>query len=238
MDHLRQRSSRWFGESSRRLRAWRNLVSRGYAAWPPAQRAILVRATPRAPTAPCFHGFSSRRSGGRLSIRKARRSRFAMQARRFLRPMSTGNRATPRRSAEVLQQLGAAVGPPGGVLGWRHAGGCSDRRRSATAIGPPSLTDAAGARAFRGGSKGGVAPPLASPSVLHGVCWLSPLSGGRQARRRRVRDRAAAAANAVAEHPRQRSVEPVQRASRRAVGGGMEASDAGLSIYPRSRSGD
>ena len=49
------------------------------------------------------------------------------------------------------------------------------------------------------------------------------LSRVRQARRRHVRDPAAAAADAVAEHPRERSGEPVQRASRSAADGGMEA---------------
>ena len=82
------------------------------------------------------------------------------------------------------------------------------------------------------------AESLASPWVIPRVGWLSRLSGVRQARRRRVREPSSAAANAVAEHPRQRSGEPVQPASRRAAGGGMEASDAGPSMYPRSRSGD
>ena len=50
--------------------------------------------------------------------------------------------------------------------------------------------------------------------------------------------RAAAAANAAAEHPRERSGEPVQRASRSAAGGGVEARDAGPPMCPRSRSGN
>ena len=67
---------------------------------------------------------------------------------------------------------------------------------------------------------------------------LSGLKGVRQARRRRVRDPAAAAADAVAAHPRKRSGKPVQRASQSAADGGMEARDAGPSMYPRSRSGN
>ena len=92
------------------------------------------------------------------------------------------------------------------------------------------------------GVRGGTAPRQPLPGT-HGVWpqrvgWLPGLSGVRQARRRRVREPSSAAANAVAEHPRERSGEPVQRASRSAVGGGMEARDAGPSMYPRSRSGD
>ena len=71
-----------------------------------------------------------------------------------------------------------------------------------------------------------------------GVGWLPGLSGVRQAPRRRLRNPAATAADAVTAHPRERSGEPVQRASRNAAGGGMEARDAGPSMYPRSRSGD
>ena len=75
-------------------------------------------------------------------------------------------------------------------------------------------------------------------SASRRVRHLSAQTGVRQARRRRVRARSSAAANAVAEHPRERSGEPVQRASRSAIGGGMEARDSGPSMYPRSRSGD
>ena len=64
-----------------------------------------------------------------------------------------------------------------------------------------------------------------------GVGWLPGLSGVRQAPRRRVR-------HPVTEHPRERSGERVQRAWRSAAGGGMEARDAGPSMYPRIRSGD
>ena len=65
------------------------------------------------------------------------------------------------------------------------------------------------------------------------VCWLSAQTGVRQARRWRVRAPSSTAANAVAEHPRERSGEPVHRASRRAAGGGR-ARDAGPSMYPRT----
>ena len=84
----------------------------------------------------------------------------------------------------------------------------------------------------------GGAESLASPAVIPGVGWLPGLSDVRQARRRRVREPSPAAANAVAEHPRERFGEAVQPASRSAVGGGTEASDAGPSMHPRSRSGD
>ena len=65
---------------------------------------------------------------------------------------------------------------------------------------------------------------------------LPGLGGVQQARHRRVRDPAATDDDGVAEHPGERSAEPVQRTSRSAVGGGMEASDAGLSESSRSRS--
>ena len=46
-----------------------------------------------------------------------------------------------------------------------------------------------------------------------------------------------APAHAAADHTRERSGEPVHRAARTAVGNGMEARDAGPSMYARSRSG-
>ena len=71
-----------------------------------------------------------------------------------------------------------------------------------------------------------------------GVSWLNNETGVQHARAGCARDLAHAAADAVAEHLRQRSGGPVQRAAEGAVGGGMEASDSGPSMYPRSRSGD
>ncbi len=67
---------------------------------------------------------------------------------------------------------------------------------------------------------------------------LNSKSSAERARGPRVRAPSPAAANAVAEHPRKRSGEPVHRASGSAVGGGMEARDAGPSMYSRNRSGD
>ena len=105
--------------------------------------------------------------------------------------------------------------------------GCSSRRRR---------------RRRSPGVRGGTAPrqPLRETRGVwpRGVGWLSRPKGGRQGRRQRGPEPSSAAANAMAKHPRQRSGEPVRRASRSAVGGGMEASDAGPSMYPRSRSGD
>ena len=69
--------------------------------------------------------------------------------------------------------------------------------------------------------------------LVCGVGWLHCLSGVRQPLRRPVPRSSSATANTVAAHPREPSEEPVQRALRSSVGGGMEASDAGPSIHPK-----
>ena len=86
--------------------------------------------------------------------------------------------------------------------------------------------NAAGAEVFRGDRRGAAAPPR-QPAVIPGVCWLAPLSRVRRARRRRVRN--------LAEQPRERSGEPVQRASRSATVGGSDAREAGAATDPRQR---
>ena len=128
-------------------------------------------------------------------------------------------RVTTEEAAAIAVRAGGVRMTKGGYI-----------RRGAT---PPAheLHRSAGLFGFEG------AESLASPAVIPGVGWLPLLSGVGQARRRHVRDPVATAANAVAEHPIERPAEPVQRASRTAAGGGMEARDAGPSMYLRSRSG-
>ena len=145
----------------------------------------------------------------------------------------------------------ATSGPPGrsaSSLPARPLTSMNRKRPTPPSRTSPSRTvrgvssETAVAAAISGGSEG--ARPPASPSGGHAECghggaWRLPgLSRVQQARHRRVREPSAAAANAVADHPRERSGEPVQRASRSVASGGMEASDAGPSMYPRSRSAD
>ena len=92
------------------------------------------------------------------------------------------------------------------------------------------------------GVRGGTAPrqPLRGTREVwpRRVCWLPGLSGVRQARPRRVCKPTPTAVGAAAEQPRERSGEPVHRASRSAAVGGMEAPDAGPSMDPRNLTGD
>ena len=76
------------------------------------------------------------------------------------------------------------------------------------------------------------AESLDYPWVIPRVCWLPRIRGARQALRRPVPRSSLATAHTAAEHPRERSGQPVQQASRIAADGGMEASDAGPSMYP------
>ena len=151
------------------------------------------------------------------------------------------------RVRAIARRISAESGTPVAFALARQSADSPGVRRTATRTGRRLAN---GRR--RHGGKGGDAPAraihrsagqsgiegaetLASPWVIP---WLPGLSGVRQARRRRIRDPSPAAANAAAEHPCKRSGEPVQRPLRSAAGGGMEARDAGPSMYPRSRSGD
>ena len=138
--------------------------------------------------------------------RKRVRSRDGVAAARDLRVPSlsgdaeqlggqlVGERVLRRPEAALDTLPGpASGGRPQGVLRRRRGGG--DLRGSEGARPPASLR-----RETRE-----VWP--------RGVCWLSGLSGVRQARGRRVRHPLSAAVNTVAAHPREPSGTAVQRAS-------------------------
>ena len=87
--------------------------------------------------------------------------------------------AAPTAALRRSQRLG----PPDGGLGRRYADGDQDRAALTHGDASPRERPGRGHRlrvcvgADFGGSKG---PPLASPRVIHGVCWLRHLKGARQ----------------------------------------------------------
>ena len=114
------------------------------------------------------------------------------------------------RVRAIARRISAESGTPAAFALARQSADSSGVRRTATRIGRRL---AIGLRRY--GGKGGDAPARAihrsaglvgdrrgnvprQPAVIPWVCWLTHLSGVRQARRRRVRDASSAAANTVA----------------------------------------